>query len=228
MNCIIVDDDELTRYLLQTLVSDTDSLNLVKTCSTPLEASDVLLREKIDLIFLDVMMPGMTGIEFLNTLGENRPEIILISNSKEFAADAFDSELCDFIEKPITQSRFLKAVSKAKKICDARLNPPGNESFFINVNSVLKKINLSDIFYIQALEDFISIYTVTGKHTVRSTMKDILNKLPKNDFIRVHNSYIIRLDKITGIEGNCLILNQQAIPVSRSKQKDIMKRIKLL
>lgn len=228
MNCIIVDDDELTTYLLQTLISDTDALHLVQSCNNPFEASDVLLREKIDLIFLDVMMPGMTGIEFLNTFRGNRPEIILISNCKEFAADAFEFELCDFIEKPITHSRFLKAVSKAKKICDAKLNPPGNESFFVNVNSVLKKIDLKEIFFIQAFEDFISINTVTGRHTVRSTMKDILNKLPKNDFMRVHNSYIIRLDKISGVEGNCLILNQQAIPISRSKQKDIMNRIKLL
>ena len=228
MNCIIVDDDELMRKLMETFVSETEFLHLVKSCSTAIEASNVLISEKIDLVFLDVMMPGMTGIEFLKTLEGNKPKIIMITANKEFASDAYDFDVCDFIVKPITHPRFLRAVSKAKKIFEANHNKPENDAFFVKFNSSLVKINTKDIFLIEALADYIAIHTTTQKYVVHSTMKDIKSKLPKNDFIRIHNSYIVRVDKITSIEGGNLTVNSKIIPISRSKQKDLMDRIELL
>ncbi len=233
MNCIIVDDDEQIRLLMETLVKETEFLRLVKTCSTAIEASNVLLKEKVDLIFLDVMMPGMSGLEFLKTLEGIKPQVIMITANKEFAAEAFDFDVCDFIVKPITHPRFLKAVSKAKKIFDSNQIPAHkstttSDAIFVKFNSSLVKISAQDIFLIEALVDYIAIHTYNQKYILHSTMKEIKNKLPDTDFIRVHNSYIVRVDKITSIEGNNLIVNQKIIPISRSKQKDLMNRLKLL
>jgi two-component system LytT family response regulator len=233
MNCLIVDDDEQIRLLVETLIKETDFLHLVKNCQTAIEASNALLKEKIDLIFLDVLMPGMTGLEFLKTLEGNKPQIIMITANKEFAADAFDFDVCDFIVKPITHSRFLKAVAKAKKIYDSNQNhqitrSKSNDAIFVKSNSALVKLNAQDIYMVEALVDYVAVHTNAEKFIIHSTMKEIKTKLPENDFIRVHNSYIVRVDKITSIEGSNLIVNHKIIPISRSKQKDLMNRLKLL
>lgn len=229
MNCIIVDDDDQIRLLIGTLVKETDFLHLVKSCSTALEASNIILKEKIDLIFLDMKMPKMTGMEFLKTLEGDKPEVIIITGNKEFAAEAFNFDVCDFIVKPISHSRFLKAVSKAKKIFDSKNNQSViSDTFFVKFNSLLLKINTPDICWVEALADYCAVHTADQKYMVHSSMKEIVNKLPKNDFIRIHNSFIVRVDKISTIEGNNLYINKQTIPISRGKQKDLLNRIKLL
>ncbi len=230
MNCIIVDDDDQIRLLMETLIKETDFLHLVKNCSSAIEASNILLKEKIDLVFLDMKMPGMSGMEFLKTLDGDKPLVIIITGNKEFAAEAFDFDVCDFIVKPITHSRFLKAVSKAKKKFDAKDNqaPLINDTFFVKFNSLLLKINTPDIYWVEALADYCAVHTNDQKYIVHSSMKEIMSKLPKNDFIRIHNSFIVRVDKISSIESSNLYINKQTIPISRSKQKDLMNRIKLL
>jgi len=229
MNCIIVDDDDQIRLLMETLVNETDFLHLVKNCSSAVEASNILLTEKIDLIFLDMEMPRMSGMEFLKTLEGDKPQVIIITGSKKFAAEAFDFDVCDFIVKPITHSRFLKAISKAKKIIDSKEDQPlTNDTFFVKFNSILLKINTPDICWVEALADYCAVHTATQKYIVHSSMKEIAGKLPKNDFIRVHNSFIVRVDKISSIEGSNLYINKQTIPISRAKQKELMNRIKLL
>lgn len=228
MNCIIVDDDDQIRLLMETLIKESDFLHLVKSCRTAMEASNVLLKEKIDLIFLDVMMPSMSGLEFLKTLEGDKPQVIMITGNKEFAVEAYNFEVCDFILKPITHARFLKAVSKAKKLVATKVTESAPDTFFVKFNSILVKINMEDIFLIEALADYIAVHTDKQKYIVHSTMKDILKKLPRNDYIRVHNSYIVRVDKISSIEGNNLYIGKQTVPISRAKQKDLMNRIELL
>lgn len=233
MNCIIVDDDEQVRLLVATLVKDTDFLHLVKNCSSAVEASNLLLKEKIDLIFLDVLMPGMTGLELLKTLEGQKPQVIMITANKEFAVDAYDFDVCDFIAKPITRSRFIKAVSKAKKLHDIYTSgdtkiESNNDIVFIKSNSSFIKLNTKDIYLIEAQVDYVAIHTHTEKYIIHSTMKELKSKLPESDFIRVHNSFIVRTENITAIEGNSLVVNQRIIPISRSKQKDLMNRLKLL
>lgn len=228
MNCIIVDDDDQIRLLMEVLIKETDFLHLVQNCSTAVEASNVLLNQKIDLIFLDVMMPGMSGMEFLKTLEGEKPLIIMMTGKKEYAAEAFEYDVCDFMLKPISHARFLKAVSKAKKINDKKEIVITKDNFFVKFNSILVKLNTTDIIMIEALADYIAVHTDKQKYIVHSTMKDVLKKLPKNDFVRVHNSYIVRVDRISSIEGSNLFINQQMIPISRSKQKDLMHRIELL
>jgi DNA-binding LytR/AlgR family response regulator len=230
MNCIIVDDDELIRIDLEEKVRQTMTLNLVGSCGNALEASNMVTTKSVDLIFLDVMMPEMTGLEFIKTLSASRPEVILITSNKEFAAEAFEYDVTDFLLKPISFERFIKAVSKAKRNFDKKgttINTV-DDHIFIKVSSRFVKLDLKNILYIEALADYVTIYTTTDKYTIHSTMKGMENTLPANEFARVHNSFIVRLDKISVIEDNSIIVNKTTIPVSRNKFKSLMQRLKLL
>jgi DNA-binding LytR/AlgR family response regulator len=230
MNCIIVDDDEMVRLDLEEKINQTMMLNLVGSCSNALEASSMVMTKSIDLIFLDVMMPEMTGLEFIRTLSASRPEVIIITSNKEFAAEAFDYDVTDFLVKPVAYDRFLKAVSKAKRNFDKKGTTINtiDDHIFIKVASRFIKLELKNIQYIEALADYVTIYTATDKYTIHSTMKGIESTLPANDFARVHNSYIVRLDKIAAIEDNSITVNKTTVPVSRNKFKPLMQRLKLL
>ncbi|MCE3278981.1 MAG: two component transcriptional regulator, LytTR family [Bacteroidetes bacterium] len=230
MNCIIVDDDELIRIDLEEKIRQTMTLNLVGSCGNALEASNIVMTKSVDLIFLDVMMPEMTGLEFIKTLSASRPEVILITSNKEFAAEAFEYDVTDFLLKPISFERFIKAVSKAKRNFDKKgttINKV-DDHIFIKVSSRFVKLDLKNILYIEALADYVTIYTPTDKYTIHSTMKGMENTLPANEFARVHNSFIVRLDKISVIEDNSIIINKTTIPVSRNKFKPLMQRLKLM
>ncbi|MCW3071087.1 MAG: response regulator of the LytR/AlgR family [Bacteroidetes bacterium] len=230
MNCIIVDDDEMIRLDLEEKINQTMTLNLIGSCSNAMEASNLVMTKNVDLIFLDVMMPGMTGLEFIKTLSASRPELIMITSNKEFAAEAFDYDVTDFLVKPVSYERFLKAVSKAKRNFDKKGTTINtiDDHIFIKVASRFIKLELNNIQYIEALADYVTIYTATDKYTIHSTMKGIENTLPGNDFARVHNSYIVRLDKIAAIEDNSITVNKTTIPVSRNKFKPLMQRLKLI
>jgi DNA-binding LytR/AlgR family response regulator len=220
----------MIRIDLEEKVNQTMTLNLIGTCSNAMEASNLVMTQNVDLIFLDVMMPGMTGMEFIKTLSASRPELIMITSNREFAAEAFDYDVTDFLVKPVTYERFLKAVSKAKRNFDKKGTTINtiDDHIFIKVASRFIKLELTNIQYIEALADYVTIYTATDKYTIHSTMKGIENTLPGQDFARVHNSYIVRLDKIAAIEDNSITVNKTTIPVSRNKFKPLMQRLKLI
>ncbi|MDF2437629.1 MAG: two component transcriptional regulator, LytTR family [Bacteroidota bacterium] len=230
MNCIIVDDDEMIRLDLEEKIRQTMTLNLVASCSSAIEASGLVLSRNIDLIFLDVMMPGMTGMEFMRTLSASRPEVIMITSNKEFAAEAFDYDVTDFLIKPVSYERFLKAVTKAKRNFDKKGTSINtiDDHIFIKVSSRFIKLELKNIQYIEALADYVTIYTSTDKYTIHSTMKGIESTLPANEFARVHNSFIVRIDKILAIEDNLITIHKTTIPVSRNRLKPLMQRLKLI
>lgn len=230
MNCIIVDDDEMIRLDLENKITQTVSLHLVASCKSAIEASNIVMSQNIDLIFLDVLMPDMTGLEFMKTLDVLKPEVIMITSNKEFAVDAFEYDVTDFLVKPIAYDRFLKAVAKAKRNFDKKgttINTV-DDHIFIKVSSRFVKLDLKSIQYIEALADYVTIHTPADKYTIHSTMKGIEGTLPANDFARVHNSFIVRLDKITAIEDNCITVNKITIPVSRNKFKPLIQRLKLI
>ena len=234
MDCLIVDDDEITRKTIEKLVRNTDFLNLRGSCSSAVEAYNFFMQNRVDLILLDVMMPEMTGIELIRSLGDNKPKIILITSEKGFASEAFDHDVVDFITKPVTADRFYKAVLKVRKIYEKEITRPTGPAasqpyLFVKADSRYVKINSGDILYIEALADYVSIYTTTeDRFVIHSTMKSIEEKLPQPDFIRIHNSFIVRLDKITSIEDNTVALGKKLFPVSRSHKKDLMDRLRLL
>ena len=232
MKCLIVDDEELTRKIVGTLVSKTPFLQLVKSCSNAIEATEILMKEKIELLFLDIEMPEMDGWELIKIIPEPKPQIILITSNRGYAKEAFDFNVTDFILKPVTQERFLKAVYKAKKNADNNNNNSTrsvpDHDIYLRVESLLIKVNTKNIVYIEALSDYVIVHTASDKYTVHSTMKGIGTNLPQGLFMRVHNSFIVRLDKISNIDQNLIVINEKLIPISRANKAELMRRLNVV
>lgn len=227
MNCIIVDDDDFVRKVLTDFVEKTESLALLFSLSNAMDAMDVLRgNESIDLIFLDVEMPGMSGIDFLNTLN-NLPQIIIVSFKGEYAVDAFEYDVTDFLLKPFTYDRFCKAVERALKRQEAGRMFSKEEEIFIKYRSTLVKLRYSEILWVEAMENYVLIHTFQEKYTIHFTMKAIAHKLPSRQFIRVHRSFIVNLTYIAGIfdhfiqmKANETIKNE--IPVGKSYKCNLL------
>ena len=230
MNCIIVDDNKFARAAIKQLITQVDFLNLVNEFDNAIEAFNFLKKETIDLIFLDVEMPNMTGIELLQNL-EKRPIVILSSAKKEYAIDAFDLNVVDYLLKPLTLPRFLMAVDRAKEIYDSkssRIEPSEKEYIFIRANSILSKISINDIQYIQALGDYVNIFTEAKKYTVHLNLRAIEEKLPSHLFYRIHRSYLINMDKIDSIEKETAYIVKHPIPIGEAYKSNLLKRLNLI
>jgi len=241
MNCIIIDDDKMSRKVLEEYVKRTDSLKLLQTYSNAIEAINALtqLSEPVHLIFLDIEMPDMNGIDFLNTLKKTDSQIIIVSAKDEYAVTAFEYEVTDYLLKPFTYARFYKSVDRAfKKLDDfMAIKNPNNENtssdeIFIKKNATLLKLNFNDIVYIEALENYIIINTYDEKYTIHFTMKSIEEKLPSSKFKRIHRSYIINIHKIKGIEENSVIIKTnegtRLLPIGKSYKDDLFRDLNVI
>ena len=228
MKCVIVDDEEISRKIIQQFVEKTDFLELKGLCTNGIEAAEVLRKDAIDILFLDVEMPEMDGIELIKTMKE-KPQIILITSKEKYAVEAFEFDVTDYIVKPPTYARFLKAVNKVREILlKSDENEISDEFIFIKSDSRLVKIDTKKIFYIEAQRDYVNIVTNEQSYIVYSTMKGIKEKLPHDNFVRVHRSFIISLDKINDIEDNTLLINKKIIPIGASHKASLMKRLKII
>ncbi len=240
MNCIIIDDEETARMIIQQLCSQVDELSVIEEFPNAIQAIKFLNSNKIDLIFLDIHMPDFTGFDFIQTL-KNPPQIILTTSDKNFALEAFEYEcIVDYLVKPITLPRFLKAIQKVetdaleKKETAESLAGENNSSsseendLYVNIDRRLIKIDLPTINIIEAKGDYILIKTEKQNYTVHSTLKKIEEKLPDDLFLKVHRSYIINFKKIIDIEDNSVLIEKDVIPVSRSNRPELMKRLNLL
>lgn len=229
LNCIIVDDDELSQLTLRKCVEQVKFLNLIAVCNDALEATEVLANNSVDLVFLDIEMPNMSGIDLVKNF--EVPQIIFVTSKAEFAPEAFDLDVTDFIIKPVELPRFLKACDRALQNAQGRTVTEGEGSgyVFVKHDSRYIKIKMEEIHYVEALADYVNIYLENSRHTILSTMKAIEAKLPEKEFVRVHRSYIVRIDKIVEIEDNTIILHgNKLIPVSRSYKENLMNHLRML
>lgn len=233
LNCIIVDDDELSQLTLRKCVEQVKFLNLVAVCNDALEATEVLANNNIDLVFLDIEMPNMSGIDLVKNF--DVPQIIFVTSKAEFAPEAFDLDVTDFIIKPVELPRFLKACDRALQNAQGKEGSTGgvieggSGYVFVKHDSRYIKIRMEEIHYVEALADYVNIYLENSRHTILSTMKAIEAKLPEREFVRVHRSYIVRIDKIVEIEDNTIILQgNKLIPVSRSYKENLMNHLRML
>jgi len=222
----------MARTALKKLIEQVDSLNLKEECASPIDAYNYLLKNEVDLVFLDVEMPGMTGIELIRNL-EKRPIIILITSKTDYAVEAFELNVADYIIKPVTLSRFMVAVAKAKELFESKgqkieLNEKDKEYMFVRSNSVLTKIKINDITYIQALGDYVNIYTTDSRYTVHITLKAIEEKLPEEKFYRLHRSYLIALDHIDKVEEGTAFIGKHPVPIGEQYKKELLKKINLI
>ena len=230
IKCIIVDDDLVFQTILTGFINKTDFLDVHGTFSNAIDAAGFLVGNQVDLIFLDVEMPEMSGLELLQTL-ENPPQIILISSQDEYAIEAFEYNVTDYLLKPIDNySRFIKAVLRTKAVIDknrSKTNGTGRH-VFIKEDNRLIKIDLESIYFIQAYGDYIKIITKEKTHIIYDNLREIKEKLPEIDFMQVHRSFIVRIDKIDSLDASVLKVNNQLIPVSRSFKKEVLNRINML
>ncbi len=230
MNCIIVDDVEMSRSGLKHLVTQVPYLKLNGVYSNAVEAMQALKNDAVELMFLDIEMPEVTGMDLIKSL-RKPPLIILVTSSKEYALEAFEYNVVDYLVKPVTLDRFFKAVEKSKSIFDNYKRNHvsiSQDHLFVKVNGALININVKDILWIEALGDYISVNTADKKHTIHSTMKSIEGKLSSDKFIRVHRSYIVSLDNISSIDDNTIVINKQLIPVGYVYKENLLKTLNLL
>ena len=233
MNCIIVDDDKLSCKLLEGFVSKSTSLNLLGSFSDSVSARNELSRRRdIELVFLDIQMPEMDGFDFIGSL-ENPPNIIVVSANEEYALKAFDFNVVDYLLKPVTYPRFVKAIDKTLRYFSKKeISNTGDEEIFIKKGSSLVKLKIKEIIYVEALENYITLNTAEERFTIHFTMKAIESQLPSNVFIRVHRSFIINKSMIQSIRENSLDLvvgsTVKNIPVGKSYRDTLLNDINVM
>jgi len=233
MNCILIDDDKLSRKVLEEFIKKTEGVSLKASFSDGVEAINYLKNEEeIHLIFLDIEMPEMNGIEFLNSL-KNPPQIIIVSGKGKYAIDAFEYNVTDYLLKPVNYPRFYKAIDKATaRFEQNKVHLVGKDEIFIKKNSTLVRLKYDDILWVEALENYVIFNTFKEKYTIHFTMKAIEQKLPSNKFTRVHRSYIVNTSSIDVIEDNAIIIKtddgSKNIPIGKSYKDKLMKDINLI
>lgn len=242
LNCIIVDDEAAARTIVAHLCNQVDHLNVVADFPNAMQAIKFLNKNEIDLIFLDIHMPDFTGFDFIETL-KNPPKIVLTTSDRNFAIEAFEYDcIVDYLVKPISLPRFLKAIQKvdsataALKVTQQPTTPKVSQTkeetsekeMYVNIDRRLIKIVFETIYLIEAKGDYILIKTEDKNYTVHSTLKKIEEKLPEQLFLKVHRSYIININKIIDIEDNSVLIARDVIPISRSNRPELMKRLNLL
>jgi len=234
MNCIIIDDEEMARAIIAQFITNNTSLKIESEFSNALHAIKYLNKNNVDLIFLDIHMPDFTGFDFIETL-KDPPKIILITSDSNFAINAFEYDcIVDYIVKPISLERFIKAVDKVTAVKRSTLGIREGmlqsvpQEFYINIDRKLIKIEIPSIIIVEAKGDYIQIKTDNKNYIVHSTLKKIEDKLPDNLFLKVHRSFIINTKKIIDIEDNSVLIGKDVIPVSRANRPELMKRLNLL
>ena len=234
MNCIIIDDDATARLIINQLCGSTEQISVLKEFSSAIDAIKYLNTNDVDLIFLDIHMPTFSGFDFIQTL-KSPPKIILTTSDKNFALQAFEYEcVVDYLVKPITKERFNKSLLKLTHLEDNNKEIVSQDSknnakfIYVSVDRRLVKINIPDIYFVEAKGDYISIKTESKNYIVHSTLKKIEDKLPDSVFLRIHRSFIINVTQIIDIEDNSVLIQKSVIPISRSKKNELMKRLNLL
>ncbi len=229
LRCITVDDEPLALDLLEDNIRQIPFLQLIKQCKNAFEATEVLQNEKIDLIFLDIQMPGLTGLQFVKSL-PTRPMVIFITAYKNHALEGYELDVLDYLVKPVSFERFLKAVNKAQEyhaLKNASMEDPEKEFIFVYAKYNLVKIHFRDITYVEGLKDYIKIFISHEVNPIitRMSMKALEEKLPAKKFMRIHKSYVVATDKILSIRNNIIKLNNAEIPLGDYYKESFFKMV---
>jgi len=222
INCLIVDDEQLARGLLESYISKIPYLVLIKSCKSALEAVEYLQNDHIDLMFLDIQMPDLTGIEFLQTL-KKKPLVIFTTAYKEFAIDGYVLDVIDYMLKPISFERFMQGTNKAleqikliKTVLQTNNTQITTKNYIqLKANHKIYKVKYTDIMYIEGLKEYVSFHTKTKKIIVLESLKKLEETLPSTQFLRIHKSYIINTEMVTSLFGAQLEINNLYIPIGK-------------
>jgi DNA-binding LytR/AlgR family response regulator len=223
IRCIITDDEPFARKGLQGYISQIDFFDLRGICENAIELNSLLKKEAVDLLFLDIEMPYLTGIEFLKQLA-SPPRVIFTTAYEKYALQGFELEVLDYLLKPISFDRFLKAANKAFDYFRHQ-QTPAEDHIFVKADNRLEKIAFADILFAEALENYVAIYTKEKKIITHLTLRMLQEKLPATAFVQPHKSYLAAIDKINSIEGNILHINTFQVPISKYQKEEIMEKI---
>ncbi len=236
IRCLVVDDEELARTLLENYIGRLPHLELAGKCKDPLEAMQVLQSEPVDLLFLDIQMPGLTGVEFLRTL-KSKPIVIFTTAYPDYALEGYSLDVTDYLLKPFSFERFVQAVNKASELLRLKNGKPSlssaesqaatNGKDFILVKSEHKihRIKYDDILFIESMREYVAYYTPNGRILSLGSLKGLEEELPADRFIRTHKSYIVAMDKIATLEGNLLHIEKHKLPIGASYRDEVLGRI---
>lgn len=219
---------------MKQLVSQVKTLELVAECSTALEAYNHLASTDIDLLLLDIEMPEMTGLELTKKLGNKSPLIIFTTAKTDYAVEAFELDVVDYLVKPVLPARFVQAIEKAREVTESTKADPRDpraaeqDFVFVKDGGVLKKINVEDILYLEAMGDYVKVYTGQRFYVLHATLKSIEEKLPQSKFVRVHRSYIVSLNKIETIQDGAITIGKASVPIADTYRTVLNKRLNLL
>jgi DNA-binding LytR/AlgR family response regulator len=231
INCVIVDDEPVARNIIETFVAKIPNLNLVKSCKNAMEAFEIANSNNIDLFFLDINMPDISGLSLAKSINK-KSKIIFTTAYREYAVDGFDLQAVDYLLKPIAFDRFLQAVNKFFEtqtviVSQVDVEEPSVKSDYIFVRSERKmvKINFDDILYVESLSDYIKIHTKDTVLVTRETISNLEMKLPSQQFLRIHRSYIINLNKTDSYTNEFIEIEKNAIPISRTYKENVLKKL---
>jgi two-component system, LytTR family, response regulator len=224
--CIIVDDEPLAIEVIRTHAEKVGIFEIVAECSNAVEAFKVLSTEKIDLIFLDIQMPGLKGTDLLKSL-VNPPKAILTTAFRDYAVEGFDLNVIDYLLKPVSYDRFLQAVDKLLSTEKMKMDEQENKKFiYLNINKKVHKIFISDIIYVESVKDYLTIHSTSGDIVAKHTISSFENLLPQNEFVRIHRSFIVSVSKIRGFNAHTIDVGKKELPIGQNYHARVFEKLK--
>lgn len=221
IRCVITDDEPIARKGLRGYIEKIEFLTLTGECENALQLNELLKKERPDLLFMDIEMPYINGIDFLSDI-QNPPKVIITSAYEQYALKGYELNVSDYLLKPISFERFLKAVNKVYELILKEQESLPEPYLFVKTDKLLKKVIINDILFIESMGNYVLIHTATSKEITYSPLKNLLEFLPDTQFMQVHRSYIVQTNKVQAIEGNMLIVDKHKIPVARNLRDDVL------
>jgi DNA-binding LytR/AlgR family response regulator len=231
MNTLIIDDNAIARSVLRRLCSQQKDIVVAGECSTAEEAYAFIRDKPVDILLLDIEMPGMSGLDLVKDLGAKRPVIIFTTSKKDYASEAFDLNVADYIVKPVTPARFDQAISKAREIIGSNqeeIKWTEDEFIFIRDSTVIRRLKIDEILFAEAMGDYVKLYTPQKFFAIHTTLKAVEERLPGARFLRVHRSFLVALNKIDTVQEGVLIIGDKPIPVADAYRKALNSRMNIL
>ncbi len=229
IRCLVVDDEELARALLENYVGRLPTLELIGQCKDPMEAIQIMQEQPVDLLFLDIQMPGLTGIEFLRSL-QQKPLVIFTTAYPDYALEGYSLDVTDYLLKPFSFERFVQAVNKASEMLQLKsgtkpAQADAKDFILVKAEHRIHRIKYDDINFIQSMREYVAYYTPGGRILSLNSLKSLEIELPADRFMRIHKSYIVAIDKVSTLEGNTVHIGKEKLPIGASYREAVLERI---
>lgn len=231
MITLIIDDNAIARTTLSELACQVKGLQVAGEFANAMDAYNYLQDNQVDLLLLDIEMPGMSGIDLTKNLVHRRPLIIFTTSRKEYAAEAFEMNVADFLVKPVMPARFIQAIEKARQIIDSNkeeMHREADEFIFIRDSNIVRRLKLDEILYAEAMGDYVKLYTAHKFFAVHNSLRTVEERLPASRFLRIHRSYLVAIDKIDLLQDRALVVGDKSLPVADAYRKALNKRMNIL